>query len=118
MTDEEWQRLYENFETMWLLSAVDDIDNLRGYLGDGPNFEPPEIRTDLLKLHQLAMDVVNNGWTSALPELRELADDLEVQTSEMMDILEKVQKVLQKLNHLLPKDHSNEDDDDDDDDDD
>ena len=115
MTDEEWQRLYENFETMWLLGAVDDIDNLRGYLGDGPNFEPPQIRTDLLKLHQLAMDVVNNGWESNLPELIELADDLEFQTSEMMDILEKVQDVIQKLLHLLPEDHSNEEDDDDDD---
>ena len=64
VTEEEWQALYENFETTWLLSAVDQLDKVRGVLADGENWEPPEIRTNLLKLHQLAMDVVNKGWTS------------------------------------------------------
>ena len=29
MTDDEWQHLYENFETTELLSAVDAVDSLR-----------------------------------------------------------------------------------------
>jgi hypothetical protein len=29
MTEEEWQHLYENFETTALLSAVDAVDCLR-----------------------------------------------------------------------------------------
>jgi hypothetical protein len=30
MTEEEWQHLYENFETTELLSAVDAVDCLAG----------------------------------------------------------------------------------------
>ena len=59
MTDDEWQNLYENFETTDLLAAVDLLDEVRGILGDRPGWKPPELRTNLLKLHQLAMDVVN-----------------------------------------------------------
>lgn len=102
MTDDEWQNLYENFETTWLLSAVDHVDRLRGHLGDGDHFQPPEIRTNLLKLHQLAMDVVNNGWVSQASELFELADDLEMQVIEMMESLEYIQQTLGKLTDLLP----------------
>src|ERR1700751_5844602 len=35
MTEEEWQHLYENFETTELLSAVDAVDCLRDDLNDG-----------------------------------------------------------------------------------
>jgi hypothetical protein len=56
-----------NYST-WLLDTVGHVDELRGQLGDGEYSQPPEIRTDLLKLHGLAMDVVNNGWHSQLGE--------------------------------------------------
>ncbi len=61
MNDEEWRNLHENFETTLLLDAVGHVDELRGYLNDGEYGRPPEIRDDLLKLHGMAMDVVNNG---------------------------------------------------------
>jgi len=41
MTDEEWQHLYENFETTELLRAVDAVDSLRDDLNDGECFRPP-----------------------------------------------------------------------------
>ena len=41
MTDEEWQHLYENFETTELLSAVDAVDSLRDDLNDGLLVLPP-----------------------------------------------------------------------------
>lgn len=103
MTEEEWQNLYENFETTWLLEAVDHIDNARGYLGDGENWEPPQIRTDLLKLHQLAMDVVNKGWTSKTQEFFDLANDLDMQIFELIEELEFVQNTLTKLIDLYPE---------------
>ena len=70
---EEWQHLYENFETTALLSAVDAVDCLRDDLNDGEGCRPPELRTDLLKLHELAMAVVNNG---AMNELEQVQDTL------------------------------------------
>lgn len=111
MTEEEWQKLYENFETTWLLDAVDHLDELRAYLGDGSPLEAPEIRTDLLKLHSLAMEVVNNGSQSRLQEMIDLAFDLEDQTSDMMAALEKIQEVIQQLINLLPEAAEFDDDD-------
>ena len=103
MTDEEWRKLYENFETHWLLEAVDLVDSLRGYLGDGEHFQPPEIRTDLLKLHGLAWDVVNNGWNGQIKEMAELAVELEEQTLDMKRSLEALHQILSKLTQLLPE---------------
>ncbi len=86
MTEDEWQRLYEGFETTDLLTAVGQLDAVRRIVGDGENWEPPEIRTDLLKLHQLAMDVVNHGVTDKAQEMFELADDIDSQVFDMMGI--------------------------------
>lgn len=103
MTNEEWQNLYENFETTWLLDAVKKIDEARQHLGDGENWEAPQIRTDLLNLHQLAMDVVNNGWTEKAGELFDMASDLEMQVSDILEALEAVQQTLSKLTELYPE---------------
>ncbi len=46
MAEEEWQHLYENFETTDLLSAVDGVDCLQNDLNDGEGrARPPELRT-------------------------------------------------------------------------
>jgi len=103
MTDEEWQKLNENFETHWLLEAVDLVDNLRGHLGDGEHFQPPEIRSNLLKLHGLAMEVINNGWDGQIKEMAELAFDLEEQTLDMKRSLAALHRTLSKLTQLLPE---------------
>ena len=84
MTEEEWQHLYENFETTELLSAVDAVDRLRDDLNDGEGCRPPELRTNLLKLHELAMN-------------------LDEQVSQMMNELEQVQDTLAKLVALYPE---------------
>ncbi len=103
MTDEEWQHLYENFETTELLSAVDAVDSLRDDLNDGECFRPPELRTNLLKLHELAMAVVNNGSRSQASKMFDLAMNLDEQVSHMMNELEQVQDTLAKLVALYPE---------------
>lgn len=102
ITDDEWQRLYENFETTDLLRAVDAVDKLRDDLNDREYGAPPQIRCDLLKLHQLAMDVINNGSKSQAGELFELACDLDLQVDQMMEALEQVQETLSRLMTLYP----------------
>jgi hypothetical protein len=102
MTEEEWQRLYEGFETADVLTAVDQLDGVRSIVGDGENWEPPEIRTDLLKLHQLAMDVVNHGVTDKAQEMFELADDIDSQVFDMIQALETIQRTLTTLTRLYP----------------
>ena len=62
ITDEEWGKLSpENFETHSLLRAVDAVGDLRDNLNDGEYATPPQLRTGLLKLHQLAMRSSQRG---------------------------------------------------------
>ncbi|HEX9872617.1 MAG TPA: transposase [Candidatus Tectomicrobia bacterium] len=80
ITDEEWDELTpENFDPTALLRAVDAVDELRGDLNDGEDGSPPQLRTDLLKLHQLAMAVINRGARGQAPDLFDLAVELEDQ---------------------------------------
>ncbi|WP_299492836.1 transposase [Acaryochloris sp. IP29b_bin.137] len=109
MTDEEWQHLYENFETTDLLAAVDHLDQVRGVLGDGPNWEPPEMRINLLKLHQLAMDVVNKGYKGQAQEMFDLANDLDMEVFGIIESLEAIQRVLTTLTDLYPESLSYDD---------
>jgi len=89
MTDAEWDKLSpENFETHLLLRAVDDVDALRDDLNDGEYATPPQLRSDLLKLHQLAMAVINEGSRSQVADLFELGGDFDEQVSYLMTKLD------------------------------
>jgi len=103
MTDDEWQTLYENYETQWLLEAVDQIDILRDSLNDGANRQPPAIRIDLLQLHQLATAVINEDNRGQAEGLFDLAEDLGLQVIDMLSELEKIQDTLAKLVALRPE---------------
>lgn len=103
MTDDEWEKLNSNFGTTSLLTAVDTIDELHGSLADRAGFEPPEIRNDLLKLHGLAMDVVNMGQDSRVTEMATLALELQEQTDDMLELLEQVNRTVSQLVNLLPE---------------
>ncbi len=86
----------ENFDTTTLLRAVDAIDELRGEFNDGEGGSPPQLRDDPLKLHRLAMAVINQGSRSQ-------AADLEDQVLGMMTTLEQVQDTLSQLTALHPE---------------
>lgn len=103
VTDDEWGRLCEQFDTQWLLNAVDQADILLASLNDGERLQPLQIRADLLQLHQLAMAVVNEGSRDRAIELFDRADDLDLQVSDMMMALEKIQRTLIKLVELRPE---------------
>jgi hypothetical protein len=113
MTDDEWQNLYENFETTRILAAVDSVDSLRDDLNDRDHGAPPVIRDDLLKLHQLAMAVVNNGARSQAGEFFDLAGALDDQVSGMMEALEQIRDTLSDLTALYPESLDYEDENDD-----
>ena len=104
ITDEEWEELSpKNFETAALLRAVDAVDDLRKHLNDGEGGSPPQLRTDLLRLHKLAMAVINEGARSKVAELFDFAGELEDQMLGMMTLLEQVQKTLSQLTMLYPE---------------
>jgi hypothetical protein len=104
ISDEEWNALTpEAFDTTTLLGAVDAVDSMRGDLSDDEYGGPPEIRTELLRLHQLAMGVFNQGARSDVAELFEKAVLLEDQVMDLMNSLEQVQETLSQLTALYPE---------------
>ena len=111
LSESAHQKLYENFETTTLLDAVDHLDRLRAELGDDEDFRPPTLRQDLLRLHQLAMDVVNSGYLNKGEELFDLAFELEDQVFGLMENLEAIQDTLSALTDLAPDEDEDENDD-------
>jgi hypothetical protein len=103
ITDEEWNELYDSFETTKLLSAVDAVDVVRQELSDDENCTPAPLRTDLLRLHQLAMDVFNDGSRSQVEDLFNFAIGLEAQVFGIMTALEQVKAILSELTALYPE---------------
>ncbi|WP_208952488.1 transposase [Rahnella sp. ChDrAdgB13] len=104
ITNLEWEKLSpDNFETASLLRAVDAIDDLRGVFNDGDYSAPPQIRTDLLRLHEIAMAVINAGSRRRVPALFELASDLDEQISHLVNRLDEVQDTLTQLMGLYPE---------------
>lgn len=69
----------------------------------GTTTSPPEIRNDLLKLHGLAMDVVNEGVADRAQALFHLAFEIEDQLSDLSEALENIQETIAKLTDLQPE---------------
>ncbi len=91
------------FDTSALLRAVDDLDAMRDHL-DGDGHAPPVMRGDILRLHQLAMRVVNEGSTNPATheEMFDLADDLEYRIDDLSDALDRMRITIKALARLSP----------------
>lgn len=84
----------EKVETAVLLRVFDAVDELRDDLNDDEYRGLPQLRTDPLKLHQLAMAVLNEGSRCQVADLFEFTVDLEHQVLGMMAVPEQVQDTL------------------------
>jgi hypothetical protein len=104
ITDAEWAELSpERFDTAMLLGAVEAVDEMREDLNAGADGRPPPLRTDLLKLHRLAMAVVNGGARGQVAELFDLAVELEDRVFGLLTSLEQVQETLSQLTARYPE---------------
>lgn len=95
------QKVYEGFQTTSLLEAIDHLDNLRRGLSDD-GIRPPQLRDDLLKLHQLAMDYVNEGYLDKQEELFDLAFEIGDKIFDLVQSLEAIEITLQNLTAFAP----------------
>ena len=80
-----------------MLTAVDDLDNIRGILADVERLEPPKLREDLMKLHGLAMRVCNEGCDDERSELFELATEVEDDVEDIRDAASRILDVVCQL---------------------
>ena len=103
ISDGELAALQDGFDTYSLLHAIDELDKMRGHLNDQEHHNPPEIRGDLLKLHGLAMAVVNEGAADRAQAMFDLAFKIEDQLSDLSEALERIQETIAKLTDLQPE---------------
>ena len=103
ISDDELEAQQDGFDTYSLLHAIDELDKMRGHLNDREHHNPPEIRNDLLKLHALAMAVVNEGEADRAQEMFDLAFEIEDQLSDISEALERIQETIAKLTDLQPE---------------
>ncbi|MET3721801.1 MULTISPECIES: transposase [unclassified Arthrobacter] len=92
------------FETRDLLAAVDVFDEMRTHLNDMGIARPPQMRGELLDLHQLAMEAYPNGSKEDLIKLYEDAENLESAAFELMEQAEKLHQLLESLMATEPED--------------
>ena len=104
ITEEEWEKIYENFDSQSILDALSHIDHARGYLADRENFRPPEIREQLFEMHTTAVDIVRHGSKDKekIRELFDYANDLTMEISDLIEHLQKADTILDKLLELYP----------------
>lgn len=89
----------QDFDTHRLLEAVDELDTLRGLLADDGT-RPPEIRNRLLKLHDLAMAVINEGAREQADEMFDLAGELGDEVFDMLEAATRLHEILEALSAL------------------
>ena len=103
LNEETLQELRDKFNTMDILSAVDQLDEIRALVADRENYRPPEVRDNLLKLHKLAHSILNEGHISSdSDELWNLAYDIEDDIYLIIENAEKILDTLRKLTSLAP----------------
>ncbi len=99
LTEEDREKL-EPFETMSLLYAIDDLDEIRGELASDSIMEPPQ----LMALHQAAFHVINEG--GQFPEDQDMFGVTEEISHSLLTIIEKAEKIMalvDEFQDLLPE---------------
>ena len=96
-----------SFDTGSLLRTVDDLDVMRDHL-KGDNFNAPEMRHALVRLHVLAMRFVNEGHIDPVmaEEMFDLAADLECGIQDLSDALARMLAPIRTLQALEPNDQA------------
>jgi hypothetical protein len=102
------EHLQASYDTSRLLDAVDVIDQLRARICD-----PEGLRNDLLELHHMAMEVINEdappvSSSTIQGTIWEHAADLEFEVSEVADRLREIAALLEELAMLAPEDDEDE----------
>lgn len=94
-----------SFDTGPLLRALDDLDVMRDHF-KGDDYNAPEMRHDLLRLHRLAMRFVNEAHTDPVmaEEMFDLAADLECRIQDLSDALARMLAPIRTLQALEPSD--------------
>ena len=93
-----------DFDTMDLLEAVDHLDQIRYRVADQEDYAPPEVREQLMELHELIFGLMREGQT--IPDelhVRDLIDAIRVTISPIVEHTERILTTLRALEQELPE---------------
>ena len=116
LTEKKNQELYEKFDTMRILDAVEALDEVRPVISDQFNKDgfprPPQIRDLLLSLHEKAHEIINGEFQHDTDKsMFDLAWELEDELLSVVEKLEGILKVITDLTDLSPPLYDDEDED-------
>lgn len=98
------------FESSDLLKAVDVIDKLRDFFNDTSDGGPPQVRTDILNLHQYAMRMCNGKGSKADKDaLLVAADDIDATVFEVCELAGQLETIMDRLRDFANDAQDNED---------
>lgn len=89
------------FEPRDLLNALEALDRIRAAVSD---MDSSSMRSELLSLHEVAVDTYPAGSTLELIALYEAAEDLESTAFDLMEQATKLHGFLESLTDTEPKD--------------
>lgn len=98
------EKMEEEIETSHVLYAIDVLDELRGLIGDGEDFGPPQIRDDLLQLHQLLFKLIREGYAPGKKDgevIFELIDDIDCVLYSVIEHAEKILEIISPIQALI-----------------
>ena len=113
LTEKTNQELYEKFDVHRILDAVDLLDEVRPVISDQFNEDgfprPPEIREQLLRLHEKANDIIGGEFRHDTDKgMFDLAWEVEDEIYDVIEKLEKIQEAIGALTDLTPEDEYEE----------
>jgi hypothetical protein len=103
LNEEGIEHLWNNYDTMQLLYAFDALDNVRGIISDDDDFRPPEIRSQLLRIHKLASKRLTGGYRLSDEEVKELSDLVNEVDMTVFGMIEELEKIMKALRPLLDR---------------
>lgn len=95
------EELYNEFNSFDLLDAVGYLDKMRQYLADRVSYEPPQIREDLMKLHEMVMDASNGSNEYTIDDLTGQLGDIETDIYAIQEEADKMLRIFSDLNTVL-----------------
>ncbi len=93
-----------DFDSMHLLEAVDHLDQIRYHVADDEDLRPPEVRQQLMELHQLIFGWMREGRTIPDEEqVWELIDEIESTVFPIVEHTDQIMTILHALEKMLPE---------------
>lgn len=104
LNKEGFEELCDNYDPMQLICAIDALDEVQCIFRDEEAFKSPEVRIQLLRIHELIFKQLCEGLSLSDEEVDELSlliGEADMTMFEIIDELEKIREALRPLRERM-----------------